>query len=342
MLKINNRTRIASALAIGALLVSSITIADDQNIAKALENDKLSAPDEELFNAVRKGDPIKITEALAAGANPNFEACPTPENRWYYWHYTNWEKERCAYGPRRDLLSFVLYNAYSLQPQLIAALAKGGKWKIDTSRVINNLISNTIDPKKPLNDYIPEKLAVAKALNDAGFKVDPVKIEYIKNVLQSQIARLTTDHAGANGIASSPRLTNEGQPNLENTRTGRMQKGEELRRQDEKFAAVLSALQDKRIQHQMLVKTIGQKICKMIDGTEQGPLGTVYEQKFFLTAFTENAVGSKIQLRIASIKRQDTSRTIGRSSNVDRLDGDIILAPNSMIWDDPSRWSTCD
>lgn len=102
---------------------------------------------------------------------------------------------------------------------------------------------------------------------------------------------------------------------------------------------LVAALRARNLQ---TVKQIGQKICKTIDGTEQGPLGAVYEQQFLLTAFTENAVGSKVQLRIAGIKRRDTSRIIGGSNNVDYLNGDIVLRPNSVIWDDPSLWHPCD
>lgn len=68
---------------------------------------------------------------------------------------------------------------------------------VDFPEWFNNLIRNTIDSKKPLNDYIPKKLAVAKAFIDAGFRIDPIQMRSIENTLNSQIAKISADPPAA-------------------------------------------------------------------------------------------------------------------------------------------------
>jgi hypothetical protein len=100
------------------------------------------------------------------------------------------------------------------------------------------------------------------------------------------------------------------------------------------------------IRNQQLVRSVGQKICKEINGTERRTLGTyngesLYgpesKRKYHITAFTENIAGEKIQLRIAGIRKEIPSGF----SNIDRIEGDTVLQPNSVVWDDPLEWQPC-
>lgn len=100
-----------------------------------------------------------------------------------------------------------------------------------------------------------------------------------------------------------------------------------------------------------LVKVIGTKICKTFGGTEQQVsnvnmpvgfrtyhtvpiLGVKTDQNFIVTAFTEDAVGKKLKVRIGGLKTED-------GKTFDKLGGDVELKPGSIIWDDASNWRPC-
>lgn len=95
------------------------------------------------------------------------------------------------------------------------------------------------------------------------------------------------------------------------------------------------------IQDQPVVKRVGQKICKTVQGETQPSVyiigGKEIHPDYLLVAFTENAVNDKIQIRIAAIKAKLPAGAI----NVDHLDGDITLQVNTVTWDDPMLWHPC-
>ena len=113
------------------------------------------------------------------------------------------------------------------------------------------------------------------------------------------------------------------------------------KRQIEKLDGEI-ARREKALRDLPTVKKTGQKICRTIEGTNQSAFyvvaGRQVRPQYFLTAFTENTANDKIQLRIASIRAKLSTGFV----NTDRLDGDIVLQNNSVIWDDPLLWHPCD
>jgi hypothetical protein len=101
-------------------------------------------------------------------------------------------------------------------------------------------------------------------------------------------------------------------------------------------------LREQKIRDLPKVKTIGQKICKTIDGMHKNILGYAMgkpifgperQVKYYLTAFTENVSGSKIQVRISGMQLN--------SENINRVDGDTVLQNGSIIWDEALEWNLC-
>lgn len=96
-------------------------------------------------------------------------------------------------------------------------------------------------------------------------------------------------------------------------------------------------------EEQLLVKTIGQKICRTEEITQRKTMGyfrgdPIYEKssskaQAMITAFTENSSGSKIQIRISGM--------VSNGSNLDRVDGDVVLQNGAVVWDEAANWRLC-
>lgn len=90
------------------------------------------------------------------------------------------------------------------------------------------------------------------------------------------------------------------------------------------------------------IQTVGEKICKTIDGKRKDVLGyglgkpiygPEHNVKYHLTAFTEKVSGSKIQVRISGMQLN--------GANVDRINGDTVLENGSIIWGEATEWNLC-
>lgn len=114
-----------------------------------------------------------------------------------------------------------------------------------------------------------------------------------------------------------------------------------VQRQIDQFNKQIAA-REQALRDLPIVKKIGQKICRTLDGAAQSAMyvinGRQMRPQYVLTAFTENVANDKIQLRIAAIR----ARLPTGFASVDRLDGDMVLQNNSVIWDDPLLWHPCD
>lgn len=117
----------------------------------------------------------------------------------------------------------------------------------------------------------------------------------------------------------------------------------------QKQAELDAQMKQVRAQNAVVVKSVGQKICRETDGTERaviatsvvGPIyGKPETRKFQITAFTERIEGEKIQLRVAGIRKFDSRGSdLGNTQQLDAAG--TTLQVNSIIWDDPMNWSLC-
>jgi hypothetical protein len=272
-----------------------------------------------------------MTKALADGANPNIALCLIPSVN-YRVRYGVLGSEHCISKTSFSLYKLILDNPYPSQPAMLLALRNaGGQWNLSSSTILNNLVYGTIQYAGPNKDYVPEKINVAKVFYDAGFKFEGSDVESIAANMRHQ-----NNESGLRAIEGIAKVAvlldayNAGVLREENAR--------------QQAAIVAKQVQDAS---DALVKSIGQKVCKSVDGTQKHALGvymgeTIYGQaigkKYYLTAFTEKVAGSKIQLRIASVMMIDRS---GALVNVNQLDGDTVMQPNSVLWDDAILWHPC-
>ena len=127
----------------------------------------------------------------------------------------------------------------------------------------------------------------------------------------------------------------------------REKRNEEIKRANEKRKEeIKKAEYDRKINNLPIIKQIGQKICKSLKGFDRQILGYFQNQALYgqpqnidiyITAFTENVVNNKIQIRIAGIRKQ----IFDSFENINSIDGDINIQINSLIWEDPMDWSPC-
>lgn len=309
---------------------------------KAMANamaDQVPGLDGELLAAVRSTNFTKIEDILAEGANPNIVLCSLPPVN-YRIRYSVYESTKC--GSPENLYDVMNDNniLYEKQITMIDILGKHGeKFDNNSDGVIFRLAGPTIMSMENQNPgaYVPDKILVAKALIKYGFKFDSnsikksaARFEELRNsdalAVVKSIAELTGDtDAFESGIL----------PVIEQNRKQALKEQENSLKEQENSLTMLR-----------LVKTVGQKICRTIDGTSQDYIGTSlgkpifgnkYNQKFYITAFTENSVGDRIQLRVSGVRRKDGDEFV----NIDHIDGDTVIQPNSVIWDDPSQWEPC-
>lgn len=298
---------------------------------------KIAGPDKELMDALHRLNPEKAEEALKAGANPNLVWC------------TGGFLPPCGPNdPGRSLFEYLTQYPYLKQPALIKVLMKyGGKPNERSLKEVLDMTASLVksDPTRTKwEDYIPDKIAVIQTYVEEGAKFDRRRVKWTIDrcfnmkfkgcePLMKQIAEVT-------GL---PEVFGEVQGFYAEKDAQRFRREAEQWKQLE---AQEAADRQQAIKDLPVAKTIGQKICKTMDGTLQSaqyvangrPLyGATMNVKYFLTAFTENAVGQKIQLRIASIRM----RQGGNLVNMDRLDGDTVLQNNSVVWDDPLLWRPC-
>lgn len=122
---------------------------------------------------------------------------------------------------------------------------------------------------------------------------------------------------------------------------------EQTRNKERMYAARVAAQQEEQARSQPLVRTVGQKICKVLHGIDRQILGSTntgqtrygvgVARTYYVTAFTEKVAGQKIQLRIASIRKEIDLQF----ENVESIDGDTVLRPNTLLWDDSTQWQPC-
>lgn len=85
--------------------------------------------------------------------------------------------------------------------------------------------------------------------------------------------------------------------------------------------------------------SIGQKVCKTIQITRDYAFKR-YAELVNLTGFVENTSGQKVQIRISGMVSNGSEIT-PQGTNLDRINGDVILENGSIIWDDAAAWSSC-
>jgi hypothetical protein len=265
-----------------------------------------SNSDQRLHQAMRRGDAATVESAIQAGASPA--------------------------GIR---LQDILALPYTEQPALIAVMQRHGMpWGISSDRVLFQLVGVTmLTGDQTQEQYDTQKIAVANALVAAGFRFAPTDI---RNETR-QYVDLRQPHALAvlRAIAE---------------RSGNMQAYiGAIDEADAKMLAAEKAKYDAAQRAATQARVEGAKICKTVRG-EWSPLVTTalgthisaprQATTFFVTGFTEQVSGKRIQIRIAGIRAPLPATQ--EFQNVSRVDGDTVLIINNLIWDDSMNWSPCE
>lgn len=95
------------------------------------------------------------------------------------------------------------------------------------------------------------------------------------------------------------------------------------------------------------VSQIGQRICKVTQGTEEPVVGYSFgkplygapiKKTFRITGFTEAANADRIRVRIGSIVSFENG---GRTRNIDNLSGEPEYRTGMMIWESGADWQPC-
>lgn len=324
-----------------------------KSTARVGASDQIPGVDGDLVSAIRSGNVLALEEALVAGANPNIELCPLPPVNYRSRYGLVGQSECDKRGASVRILDLILRLKYPVQLPLIGMVAKhGGKWDKTGSSVIAELSGVTVnyDRDRPEMGYVQEKVAVAKALYDTGMVFSDEDI--YKWAVQWPLSAKESN-AVVREIAASIGKLNIYEARLREFQTAQgnsvtLERGKsnlrEVQLAQEKSA---NLERDKSNRQLKMVRVVGQKICKIIDGTERHLVGrmmgqVVYgasvSQTFYITGFTEQVAGEKIQLRIAGIRKIEGDRMV----NVDKIDGDTVLQTNNVIWDDPILWRPCD
>lgn len=327
--------------------------ATERSTPNAGLDDDIPGLDGELVAAIRKGDATKVEAALAAGANPNLSLCHLAA-RQYRTRYGIAGNAACLNTNKVVLLDLVLSSPYPRQPGLIAALARyNASWGLSGEQVISRLSGSTnlYDRTKKSGDYIQEKIAVARALHDHGFVFLPREVSAAARHRQSMNQEEPV--AVIKGIADLSKTLDAFENGRQQAAADKANQQLTREREQKKLDDLLVTTQESLLAAERAeslrllptIKTIGQKICKTVEGTERpvlnSPAGPIYGQaeprQFYITAFTERAEGEKIQVRVGGIRKQDGNRLV----NIAQLNGDTTLQTNSLVWDDPMRWRPC-
>lgn len=311
-----------------------------------------------LLRAIQASDPAGIEAAIHQGADPNRYWCHQKGYAYY---------GLCEPGEKgKPFLSEVLtsYN-YTKSAFAIPVLKKysQGWGQLDPSDTYGLLVSGDTRWGLPTEEDTAGKKLVGKALVQAGVNITP---EYIEDraysnketycrmdsnswlralfVVQSiaQDAKMTA--AFNRGISKADKECSE----LRKSRqVAAENKQRELMRSAQANAESKRQMMHKAQENAKLVRQIGQKICRSVEGTFARPVAysmgeTIYEKpvptRYYVTAFTENSANSKIQLRISSVYRMEGSKLI----NVETLGGKTVYRTNAVLWEDPNEWEPCD
>jgi hypothetical protein len=257
-----------------------------------------------LMQALRRGDSAAVEAAIKAGGDPNVIR-----------------------------LADVFSLPYSSQPAMISVMHRYGvNWRMSSNEALTDLVDRTMLWNGMTEEqYLQGKFAVVDALIAAGFRFSPSDIRNATSQhieLQQENALTLLHH-----IAS--RSGNE------SAYTDVVSQFDAQRRATEK------AQYDAQQVAAARVRVVGAKICKSVPGTWKRALGTALGQTvygneqattYFVTGFTEGTSGTRIQIRIAGIQAPLASAEF---QNVDRIDGDTVLAVNNVIWDDSANWKPC-
>lgn len=85
--------------------------------------------------------------------------------------------------------------------------------------------------------------------------------------------------------------------------------------------------------------SVGQKICRSIR-IAKAWAGVNYNETVKAFGFVENSSDKKIQVRISGMISNGSDITPS-GTNINRIDGDIVLENGSVIWDASNNWGPC-
>jgi hypothetical protein len=283
---------------------SNNTVRKDNSSA---DNDELpmTEPNQRVVQALRRGDSAAVEAAIQAGGDPNVIRL-------------------------RDIFNL----PYASQPAMISIMHRHGvDWRMSSNEVLSNLVDRTMLSNGMTEEqYLQGKLAVADALIAAGFRFSPGDI---RNATRQHIEL----HQG-NALTLLHRIAEHSGNEKAYTAAVDQFDARSLATEKIQYDAQQAAAAQARV--------VGTKICKSVPGAWRRALGTALGQTvygneqattYFVTGFTEGTSGTRIQIRIAGIQAPLNSAEF---QNVDRIDGDTVLAVNNVIWDDSANWKPCD
>lgn len=84
---------------------------------------------------------------------------------------------------------------------------------------------------------------------------------------------------------------------------------------------------------------VGQTVCKNVQITKSWAYKN-YNEDVKITGFVENSSASKVQIRISGMISGGSDIT-RKGTNINRIDGDIVLETGAVIWDESYKWKSC-
>lgn len=300
-----------------------------------------------LLRAISASDPAGIEAAIQQGADPNRYWCK--------------EKQYGRSGPCEPgqkgipfLGTVVQSFDYSKSTVAIPVLKKysHGWGSLDPQETYGYLLDGSYRANLSREEDTSGKKLVGKVLVQEGVNITPEFIEYnsywkkvwyCRNSKASQSPYLSALSV-VQSIAQDAKMSDVFNKGLA--------KADKACSEQHKYEQAAVESKQRTLEHKAqlnakLVRQIGQKICRSVEGTFALPVAqsigqTLYGEavatRYYVTAFTENSANSKIQLRISSVYRMEGSKLI----NVETLGGKTVYRTNAVLWEDPNEWEPCD
>lgn len=296
----------------------------------------VQAQDIKMLKALQSGNSKDLSEALTFGANPNSRFCTDNSD-------INVQLRSllpCHNG--LPPLWFILRRPESQQLALISLLVPfKPEWGMSGEDVIVRHILNL--DNNPDKQTIRTKTKIGRLLVDNGLTVNPEwlmtfaedlelnsfvgsntqKLALLKSIFHDSSLSVSIAH----GMAQA-----QSRARLENLRLKQAKEAAELARR-------------RSIERNLMqVKTIGTSVCRLAKASYTAQWGEIMGKPmynkpetriFALSGLTEQATESRVQIRIKSIKMQQSNKLI----DVDMANNELRI--NSLFWDDPSLWHVC-
>lgn len=297
-----------------------------------------------LLSAISASDAAGIEAAIQQGADPNRFWCPQKGYGYY---------GLCEPGEKGKPFLWEVLTSYNYTKSAFAipVLKKysQGWGRLDPSDTYGYIFLNSRRSDLTDEESTVGRKLVGKALVSAGVNITPEFIEksayWTKDLYCKKDAPLSLqDRSVVQSVAQDAKMTaafNRGVTKADKE-CSELRKSKQAAAENEQREMMHKAQVNAK-----LVRQIGQKICRSVEGTLARPVAysmgeTIYDKpvptRYYVTAFTESSANSKIQLRISSVYRMEGSRLI----NVETLGGKTIYKTNALVWEDPREWEPCD